>query len=55
MIATLQAYTSGSTALYEKDIIAWSKEQARLLQAGRLSELDIEHIVEEIKDVGMPG
>jgi len=26
-----------------------------LLQAGRLSELDIEHIVEEIKDVGMPG
>lgn len=52
MTATLQELPLGSAALYETDIIAWSKEQARLLKAGRLSELDIEHIVEEIQDVG---
>ncbi|MBN3839258.1 DUF29 domain-containing protein [Burkholderia sp. Ac-20349] len=37
---------------YDKDIVAWSAEQAALLRAGRLSELDIEHIAEEIEDVG---
>lgn len=37
---------------YEKDIVAWAHEQAGLLRSGRLSELDIEHIAEEIDDVG---
>ncbi len=37
---------------YEKDIIVWSTEQAALLRAGMLSALDIEHIAEEIEDVG---
>lgn len=37
---------------YHKDIIAWSKEQAHLLRSGQLSALDIEHIAEEIEDVG---
>jgi Domain of unknown function DUF29 len=37
---------------YEKDIIAWSKEQANLLRSGKLSAIDIEHIAEEIEDVG---
>jgi hypothetical protein len=37
---------------YDKDVVAWSKEQAALLRAGRFSELDIEHIAEEIEDVG---
>jgi hypothetical protein len=37
---------------YEKDIIAWSKEQANLLRSGKLSSIDIEHIAEEIEDVG---
>ena len=52
MTATLQQNTLNDGALYDKDIIAWSERQVRLLRAGRLSELDIEHIVEEIKDVG---
>jgi len=38
--------------LYHLDIIAWAEEQASLLRAGRLSELDIDHIAEEIEDVG---
>ena len=37
---------------YEGDILAWANEQAQLLRAGRLDLLDIEHIAEEIEDVG---
>lgn len=37
---------------YEADVIAWSTEQAALLRSGKLSEIDIEHIAEEIEDVG---
>ena len=37
---------------YEKDIVAWATEQAYLLRSGQLSAIDIEHIAEEIEDVG---
>lgn len=37
---------------YEQDVIAWANEQARLLRSGQFSQLDIEHIAEEIEDVG---
>lgn len=37
---------------YQTDIIAWANEQAALLRAGNLSALDIEHLAEEIEDVG---
>ena len=37
---------------YDADIIAWANEQARLLREGQFSKLDIEHIAEEIEDVG---
>jgi len=40
-----------STA-YETDVIAWANEQAALLRAGRFSALDIEHIADEVEDVG---
>jgi uncharacterized protein DUF29 len=46
------------TALYEEDIYAWSRHQARVLRglAGsglRLpNDLDLEHVAEEIEDVG---
>ena len=39
-------------ASYEKDVVAWANEQAALLRAGKFSALDIEHIAEEIEDVG---
>lgn len=38
--------------LYERDLYAWSLEQARLLREGRLTEIDAENIAEEILDVG---
>ena len=37
---------------YETDVIAWAIEQACLLRAGKFATLDIEHIAEEIEDVG---
>ena len=37
---------------YETDVIAWANEQAALLRGGRLAEIDVEHIAEEIEDVG---
>lgn len=37
---------------YDGDIVAWASEQARLLRAGLFSQLDIEHVIEEIEDVG---
>jgi hypothetical protein len=37
---------------YDIDIVAWANEQARLLRAGRFDLLDLEHIAEEIEDVG---
>jgi hypothetical protein len=41
-----------TTTPYDKDVILWSQEQARLLRAGRFAELDVEHLADEIEDVG---
>ena len=41
-----------STADYDRDVILWSSEQAALLRAGRFADLDIEHLADEIEDVG---
>jgi hypothetical protein len=41
-----------ATTFYDKDVIAWAQEQAKLLRAGQFEALDIEHIAEEIEDVG---
>lgn len=40
------------TMAYHTDIVAWAREQAALLRAGRFEALDIEHLAEEIEDVG---
>ena len=37
---------------YETDIVAWSREQAQWLKVGRFDQLDLEHLAEEIEDVG---
>jgi hypothetical protein len=38
--------------LYGQDLYAWSKTQADLLRARRFAELDLDHLIEEIEDVG---
>lgn len=37
---------------YDYDLVGWANEQARLLRAGRFDLLDLEHLAEEIEDVG---
>ena len=37
---------------YKTDVIAWANEQASLLRAGKFNQLDIEHIADEVEDVG---
>lgn len=37
---------------HDQDFYAWACEQAAFLRAGRLSELDLEHLAEEIDSMG---
>ncbi len=50
-LSTPQIRTGDPTS-YERDVIVWSREQAALLRTGDFSRLDIEHIADEIEDVG---
>jgi len=38
--------------LYEQDFFEWTVRNAQLLRAGRFQEADLEHIAEEIEDMG---
>ncbi|ACB50444.1 hypothetical protein cce_1094 [Crocosphaera subtropica ATCC 51142] len=38
--------------LYDIDFNLWSKKQAQLLREGKFHELDIEHLIEEVEDLG---
>lgn len=44
-------------ALYERDILSWSKYKAdllpRLARGERVNDVDWEHVVEEVEDVGL--
>jgi len=37
---------------YDTDVVAWANEQAAFIRAGRFDLVDIEHIADEIEDVG---
>lgn len=37
---------------YQDDVINWANEQAAFLRAGNFAALDIEHIADEVEDVG---
>ena len=39
------------TASYEQDYGLWAEQMANLLASGRFSELDIENLVEEVRDL----
>jgi hypothetical protein len=38
--------------LYERDYYAWTQEQAAALREGRLGDLDVPHLIEEVEDLG---
>jgi hypothetical protein len=39
-------------ALYSKDYTAWAHRTAELLKSGKFSELDIDHLLEELEGMG---
>ena len=39
-------------ALYDEDFVEWTQRTAALLRQGRLGELDVPHLAEEIEDMG---
>ena len=47
-----QTETTVTEPSYDGDVVAWANEQARRLRAREFHRLDIEHIADEIEDVG---
>lgn len=41
-----------SSILYDDDFYLWTQQQAAFLQAGKLDELDVPHLAEEIAGLG---
>jgi hypothetical protein len=37
---------------YDTDFYAWALHNAQLLREGKFSELDVEHLIEELEDMG---
>jgi hypothetical protein len=46
------AETLARPSLYEEDFLAWTERQAALARAGRLDELDLENLAEELDAMG---
>ena len=44
--------TGPNTSLYDQDLSAWAAHNAQLLRNGQFNELDIEHLIEELDDMG---
>jgi hypothetical protein len=40
------------SSLYQTDFSAWVQRQVELLRSGRFAELDVEHLLEELGDMG---
>jgi len=38
--------------LHDQDFHAWTQQQAALIRAGKIAELDLEHLMEEIESMG---
>jgi Domain of unknown function DUF29 len=49
MINTMSTLTK---TLYDTDFVEWAAHMAELLRQGRLDDLDLEHIAEEMEDLG---
>jgi hypothetical protein len=42
----------GAEKMYDQDFYAWAITNAELLRQGRFSEIDIEHVAEELESMG---
>jgi hypothetical protein len=44
--------SSASRVSYDADVVEWSRQQAAALRRGDFAHLDLEHLADEIEDVG---
>ncbi len=51
-VAAKPAKSAVLDGLYDRDFALWCDETARLILTGDLTEIDIEHLAEEIQDMG---
>jgi hypothetical protein len=51
-MARAHSVTEGRQSLYERDFYLWIERQAALLREGRLDELDVANLLEEIESIG---
>jgi hypothetical protein len=51
-VARADALSDNRQSLYERDFNLWLVQQAALLREGRLRELDVANLIEEIEDTG---
>lgn len=49
---TAKEVAASTRDLYDRDFVAWSDEQALLLEQERYGELDLIHLIEEVRDLG---
>lgn len=38
--------------LYDRDFLLWTERTAELIRQGRVSEVDLQHVAEEVEDMG---
>ena len=46
------AVESRSRDLYDEDFLAWTEQTAALLRRARFTAIDIDHLAEEVEDMG---
>jgi hypothetical protein len=51
-MARADPVTEERQSLYERDFYLWTEQQAALLREGRLDELDVANLLEEIESMG---
>lgn len=52
-MARADPVTEERQSLYERDYCQWLEQQVRLLREGRLQQLDIANLIDEIEDLGI--
>jgi Domain of unknown function DUF29 len=53
VVARANDAIQAGTSLYERDFCRWVDEQVRLLKDGRLEQLDVVNLIDEIQDLGI--
>ncbi|WP_110988910.1 DUF29 domain-containing protein [Acaryochloris thomasi] len=51
-MTSTQLSTATHQPLHETDFVEWADQTAELLKQGKFDELDIEHLIEEVEDLG---